>query len=209
MEKVQGKVLLISLWMYLGGPLVWGAWMVWRLKLLSPAAFLALLWPSGLLMLLAFLGISLLNLSRNDVSVRFHCSLVAALASIGTTGFLVLPRLYGLPGPWQFDESWPLKALIGSLAGSSLVGMFYPVVSVIMFSKLPDFQASGVVLRRFHAWMYMLGILAYGAVAFLTGMFATFDLKSALGMLFPLLMSGLLVLKARNIFLIAAGSNHA
>lgn len=50
------RLLLVSLWMYLGGPLVWGAWMVWRLKLYRLDEFLALLWPTGFLLLLAFLG---------------------------------------------------------------------------------------------------------------------------------------------------------
>ena len=208
MKMVQGKVVLISVWMYLGGPLVWGAWMIWRLKILSPSGFLALLWPSGLLILLAFLGINLVNLSRNHVSVRFHCTLIATLASIGTLGFLVLPWLSGVPGPWQYDNAWLLKALIGSLAGGSLVGMFYPVFSVIIFSQLPDFQASGVALLRFHAWVYMLGIFAYASVVFLTGMSATFNLKTGLGMIFPILMSGFSLWKARSIYSFASGSTH-
>jgi hypothetical protein len=208
MKKMQGKVVLISVWMYLGGPLVWGAWMVWRLKLLSPAGFLILLWPSGLLILLAFLGIHLLNLGHHRVSVGLHCTLIAALASIGTLGFLFLPWLSGVPGPWQSDNAWLGKASTGSLAGGSLVGMFYPVFSAIIFSRLPDFKARGVVLRQFHTWAYAVGILAYAAVAFLTGMSATFNLKTGLGMVFPLLMSGALLWKARNILSLASGSNH-
>ncbi len=208
MKIVQGKVMLISVWMYLGGPLVWGAWMIWRLKLLSPGIFLSLLWPSGLLLLLAFLGINLLNLSRHHVSVRFHCSLITALASIGTLGFFFMPRLSGPPGQWQCDNGWLLKALIGSLAGGSLVGLFYPVLSVTIFSRLPDFNASGVVLRRFHAWAYVVGILAYVSVFFLTGMSTHFNLKTGLGMVFPVLMSGFLFWKAISILSLAAGSYH-
>jgi hypothetical protein len=175
---------------------------------LSPAGFLGLLWPSGLLILLAFLGIHLLNLGHNRVSVGFHCTLIATLASIGTLGFLFLPWLSGVPGPWQFDNAWQEKALIGSLAGSSLVGMFYPVFSVIIFSRMPDFKAKGVVLRRFHAWAYVAGILAYAAVAFLTGMSASFNMKTDLGLFFPVFMSGFLLWKARRILSLASSSNH-
>lgn len=97
---------------------------------------------------------------------------------------------------WQKPEVWCANALIGSLAGFSLVALFYPLFSVILFSDLPGARSTLPILKKFHTCAYILGILPYVAVAALAGLFVDMNPRTALGLIFPLAMSGILFLKA-------------
>ncbi len=115
------RVAVLYAFMYVGGPLLWGGWMVFRLELLSPGAYArCLLSPLTLAMLAVFLAGNLVNVHRaagaRDVRsiFRVHGAALVAFGTLGTFVFLVpLRAMYA--GDWL--STMAVGALIGSLAG--------------------------------------------------------------------------------------------
>jgi hypothetical protein len=198
MKKIPIKAMLISVWMYFGGPLVWGAWMVWRLNTLELSQWCALLYPTGVLVLLFFFAANLLNLKSRKVSAPVHCLLVAGFGTVGTFAFMALPALLGVEGPWLDDAAWKDKIVLGTLSGGSLTGMFYPLFSIGIFSNIEEFRKNRKFLVRFNLVAYIWGLLAFVTVAFLSALFSSFNVLKVLFFLFPVLMSGLMFRKAKN-----------
>jgi len=205
MKRSVVKIFALSAWMYVSGPLVWGAWMIWRLRILRAGDFLALLWPVGAAILLGFLAANLLNLLRRKPSALFHAASIAALGICGTTGFFVAPGLLGMAGPWSATEAWARTALIGCLAGISLIGMFYPSFSAMLFPARPDGDPSGRFLGDFHSWAYAVGLASYLIVGLSVFLSNRPSPLSALGMLLPALMSAALFRRSLRLIAPAEG----
>jgi len=176
----------LSLWMYLGGPGVWGAWMVWRLKILTLGDFMSCLWPTGLMLLGGFWVAAWANL-RGRGSARFHALWLTVFATLGTGAFLLIPTGLGLPGPRG------QQVLVGALAGTSLVGLFYPVFSLRLFSKRPSYSTNGPFLRRFHLWAYVGALACYLVVAWCSKLLVPLDGGTVVAALLPLAMSAFLL----------------
>jgi len=199
MNQVRSSAL--SAWIFLGGPLVWGVFLVWRLKILSPEEFLNCLFPVGFLVLLIFLAANRINLQRQKKQpsfqcgkqtrpVNIYCLMLILFGTLGTASFLILPDVLG--GTRHID-----KDLLGALAGFSLISMFYPFLSIKLFSCLPDFETTGPALRQFNLYLYGLGLLAYFATAALSPL--DWDISNLIGLIIPVFMSVFLFFKAQGI----------
>jgi hypothetical protein len=215
MNKVNGpkrvKIVLLYAFMYLGGPLMWGAWMIFRLKLLSPGEYArCLLSPLTLAMLAGFLAGNLANVYRAagaraqagaaDVLsiLRAHCAALVAFGTVGTFVFLV---------PFSAQDSgaralnaghWLSTAAIGALSGASFVFLVYGYFTVVIFRLITGSADILRSLRRFYSTLFPLGAVFFVTAAALAGRLQGLSPLGGASLAFPLATSGFLFVKTMS-----------
>jgi hypothetical protein len=193
------KIVSLYAFMYMGGPLLWGGWMIFRLKLLSPGEYAhCLLSPLTLAMLAAFLAGNFINLRRAagaaDVQsiLRAHCAALVAFGTVGTSVFLV-PLSAQASGARAL--SWLSTAAIGALSGASLVFLIYGYFTVIIFQLITRNANILQSLRRFYSTLFPLGAVLFVTAAALSGQLQGLTPLGGASLAFPLATSGFLFFK--------------
>lgn len=212
MNRVEGwqraRIGLLYAFMYVGGPLLWGGWMVYRLRLLAPEEYVrCLLSPFTLSMLAAFLAGNLAGIHRaagararaDEGSLRrtlwTHC---ASLVLFGTAGtFLFLVPLSGWPPAVQPPNGggWLARAGIGALSGASLVFLTYGFLTVAVFRLLPGGTETLQGLRRFCSTLFPLGVVLFVAAAALAGLLQGLTVWSGVSLALPLATTSFLFIR--------------
>lgn len=204
-DSRQVRIRALYAFMYLGGPLLWGGWMVFRLELMSPADFLrCLLSPLTLVMLGAFLAANLLNASRATAAccrggvvdlrpiLRAHCASIVAFGTVGTFVFLVPLSVSGV-GVHAIDRGgWLFTAIVGAVSGASLVFLVYGYFTVLIFRLITG--APGVLPgpRRFYSALFPLGVALFVAAAVLSGRLRELTPLSCVLLALPMASTGFL-----------------
>jgi hypothetical protein len=215
MNKANGskraRILLLYMFMYVGGPLLWGGWMVYRLELLSPGEYLrCLLFPLTLAMLAAFLAGNLANVSRAagtgappsvaDIRsvLRTHCAALVAFGTAGTFAFLV-PLSAQTPGAHALQAAdWLSTAAVGALSGASLVFLVYGYFTVSIFRLITRNTEILRSLRRFYSMLFPLGAVLFMTAAALAGRIRGVTPFGAASLALPLATSGFLFARTMN-----------
>ncbi len=212
MKREEGwrwaKIGLLCTFMYVGGPLLWGGWMVFRLRLLTPREYLhCLLSPVTLGMLAVFLAGALANMRRaagpraraGDVSVRWilriHCAALVMFGTGGTFLFLVpLSDRASATGHLGGAE-WLARAGIGALSGASLVFLTYGFFTVVLFRLVTSSADAFRRIRGFYSTLFPLGVVLFVAAAALAGLLRGLTVVGGAALALPLATTSLLFLK--------------
>lgn len=197
-KSKRARILLLYAFMYVGGPLLWGGWMIFRLELLSPAEYArCLLSPLTLVMLAAFLAGSIVNVHRAASTgaqpavadlrsiLRTHCVALLAFGTAGTFVFLYPPGAVNA-GNWLFT------AAIGSLSGAALVFLVYGYFTVVIFRLITRDAEILRCLRRFYSMLFPLGAVIFVTAVALAGGFRGLTPLGGASLALPLASSGLL-----------------
>lgn len=207
----HARIALLYAFMYVGGPLLWGEWMIFRLGLLSPGEYArCLLSPLTLAMLAAFLAANLVNVYRAagvrdragalaDRSIlRAHCAALVGFATVGTFVFLV-PLSVRVPGAAALNAGgWLSTAAVGALSGASLVFLVYGYFTVIIFRLITENADIHQGLRRFYATLFPLGVVTFVTAAALAGRLRGLTPLGGASLAFPLATSGTLFFKTMS-----------
>ena len=215
MNKANGskraKIGLLYAFMYVGGPLLWGGWMIFKLELLSPGEYaLCLLSPLTLAMLAAFLAGNLANVYRAagvraqtdaaDVRsiLRAHCAALVAFGTVGTFVFLV-PLSARASGARALNAGdWLSTAAIGALSGASLVFLIYGYFTVVIFRLITGNADILQSLRRFYSVLFPLGAVLFVTAAALAGRLQGLTPLGGASLAFPLATSAVLFVKTMS-----------
>ena len=215
MNKANGskraKIGLLYAFMYVGGPLLWGGWMIFRLELLSPGEYArCLLSPLTLAMLAAFLAGNLANVYRAagaraqagaaDVRsiLRAHCAALVAFGTMGTFVFLV-PLSARASGARALNAGdWLSTAAIGALSGASLVFLIYGYFTVVIFRLITGNADILQSLRRFYSMLFPLGAVLFVTTAALAGRLQGLTPLGGASLALPLATSGFLFVKTMS-----------
>jgi hypothetical protein len=204
----RAKIGLLYTFMYVAGPLLWGGWMVFRLRLLTPSEYVrCLLSPFTLGMLAVFLAGNLANVLRaagaharaGDVSIRrslrAHCAALVIFGTVGTFLFLV-PLSGRAPGARGLDETeWLARAGIGALSGASLVFLTYGFFTVVIFRLITGSADTLRSLRGFYSTLFPLGAVFFVAAAALAGLLQGLTVLAGVSLVLPLATTGFLFVK--------------
>ena len=173
------KITLLYLYLYFVGPLIWGVWMVKSLKIITAQEFVHCLFSpvSISIFVLLFLlnlmhtGYTVESLSDNGKGIRsilkVHCISIVVFGILGTPLFLSGLSRENMDQTHIAVNSWIIKAAIGSISGIALIFMFYVLFSVMLFDNLKhffkaeDIRDSIVILKKFNAVLYCLGLLSF------------------------------------------------
>lgn len=186
-NKSITRITLLQLYMYFVGPMIWGAWMIGRLKLITQQEFLFCLFSP--ISIVLFPGYFVLNNLYTRYTIRrlkasaanhsasckkirslsvleFHCASIVTFGTLGTTCFMV--RLSAYHDTFYVSHySWVPKVILGALSGISLVFAFYTFFSVTIFNNIislyqteePETTVKTLEkLRSFHSYLYSVGI---------------------------------------------------
>jgi hypothetical protein len=204
----RARILLLYMFMYVGGPLLWGGWMIFRLKLLSPGDYVrCLLSPLTLAMLAAFLAGNLVNLSRAARAraregaadlrsiLRAHCAALVAFGTVGTFVFLVplFAHASGARAPEAGD--WLSTVAVGALSGASLVFLVYGYFTVIIFRLITGNADILRSLRRFYSILFPLGAVLFVTAAAFAGRLQGLTPSGGASLALPLATTGFLFVK--------------
>lgn len=205
--KVPKRVRIWALYafMYVGGPLLWGAWMVFRLELMSPADFVhCLVSPLTLVMLGAFLAANLANTSRAAAAccrggvvdlrpiIRAHCLSVVAFGILGTFVFLLPLSVPGGEADAMNERGWLFTAIVGAVSGASLVFLVYGYFTALVFGLITGVPGILQSLRRFYAALFPVGCALFVAAAVLSGRLGELTPLSCVLLALPLATTGFL-----------------
>jgi hypothetical protein len=211
MSSVKGsqwaRILLLYAFMYVGGPLLWGGWMIFRLELLRPGDYVrCLLSPLTLAMITAFLAGNLANAYRAAGTaqpgvadlrsvLRVHCAALVAFGTVGTFVFLV-PISGQASGARGLNAgNWLPVAAVGALSGASFVFLVYGYFTIAIFrliTRNPNILPS---LRQFYAALFPLGALFFVTTAALAGRLQGLTPLGGASLALPLATSAFLFLK--------------
>lgn len=190
------KMVLAYIFMYFFGPLVWGIWMTFKLKIITVQEYFhCVLSPAGITIFLSYFIFNLLYIIRflNRTSnlsptlgdklkptyllsaFRVHCISLISFGTIST--FVCMSQLSTNSYNYFKIEltEWLSKAIIGSLSGTSLVFLFYISVSTMIFTNIanniktvPRYEARKTLqsLKTFNSVLYILGLLLFIGTAF-------------------------------------------
>jgi len=215
MNKANGskraKIGLLYAFMYVGGPLLWGGWMIFRLELLSLGDYVrCLLSPLTLAMLAAFLAANLMNVHRAagvraregaaDVRsiLRAHCAALVAFGTVGTLVFLVPLSTRAIGADAVNARDWLSTAAIGALSGASLVFLVYGYFTVAIFRLITGNADILRSLRRFHSTLFPLGVVLFMTAAALAGRLQGLTPLGGVSLALPLSTSGFLFVKSMS-----------
>jgi hypothetical protein len=202
------RIGLLYVFMCVGGPLLWGAWMVFRLELLSPGDYVrCLLSPLTLAVLALFLAGNLINVSRAarararkgalDIRriLRAHCAALVAFGTVGTLIFL-MPLSARAPGAGAASAGdWLSTAAIGALSGASLVFLVYGYFTVAIFRLITGSAEILRSLRRFYSTLFPLGAALFVTAAALAGRLQVLTALGGVSLLLPLATAGFLYVR--------------
>jgi len=192
--RKRARIGLLYGFMYLVGPLLWGGWMVFRLRLLTLGEYVhCLTSPLTLCMMAVFLAGNITNIHRAAGgaptlwTLRTHC---AALVAFGTAGtFVFLTPLSG--GALE----WLGRAGIGALSGASLVFLTYGFFTVAIFRLVAKNTHILRRLRRFYSALFPLGAVLFVAAAALAGRLQGLTLLGGASLALPLATTCFLFIK--------------
>jgi ferredoxin-type protein NapH len=185
------KIVFLYFYMYFIGPLIWGVWMVFRLKLITLQECCHCIFsPVAITMFISYFLFNLIYMKRllNKASdlpgatitetskiyympvLKVHCISIISFGTIGTFACLsmlstnIFSFLKITPGDWL------LKTVIGSLSGTSLVFLFYIMFSAIIITTATDSikatqsyvkKRTLVSLKLFNLTMYIIGLVLF------------------------------------------------
>jgi len=209
MSKAQGsnrlRIWLLYAFMYIGGPLLWGGWMIFRLELFSPGDYVrCLLSPLTLAMLGGFLAVNLINISRaagvrarEDAAdlrsiLRAHCAAIVAFGTVGTFVFLLPLSLWAAGAGAVNARGWLTTAVTGALSGASLVFLVYGYFTLIIFRLIPGNADILQRIRRFYSILFPLGAALFVTAAALAGRLRELTLLGGALLTLPLATTGFL-----------------
>lgn len=205
------RIVLLYAFMYVGGPLLWGGWMIFRLELLSPGEYTrCLLSPLTLAMLAAFLAGNLVNVYRAAGAraqageadarsiLRAHCAALVAFGTVGTVVFLV-PLSALASGTHALNAGdWLSTAAVGALSGAALVFLIYGYFTVIIFRLISGSADILRSLRRFYSALFPLGAVFFVTAAALAGRLQGLTPLGGASLAFPLATSGFLFVRTMS-----------
>jgi hypothetical protein len=189
--KPLAKITLLHLYMFFVGPLIWGIWMVARLKIITLQEFLhCLLSPISITILMSYFifnfvyirsaikksnHLTAINQSSekhiSSISVlKVHCASIITFGTLGTALFMITLSSNKYSLITVPSNGWIYKAIIGSLSGASLVFLFYVLFSVLIFinsmdlfkdEKLENTHMTFKKLGVFNFYIYVTGLLLF------------------------------------------------
>jgi len=222
-RNMLGKLVILYFYMYFIGPLIWGGWMIYRLRIISLQEYYhCLLSPVTIIMFFSYFLLNLFWIKRllNETStfssaLKVHCFSLLSFETIGTSIFMSLLATNDFSYIALNLSDWRVKAIIGSLSGASLVFLFYILFSAVIFTNIADNDKSAepymvrkslLTLKAFNLAMYILGLILFigsAAAAFILryqNVSAAYNSGDAamfgVTMAFPIFMSALLYLKS-------------
>ena len=178
------KMTVLYFYMYFVGPLIWGGWMTYRLKIISLQEYLHCLisLPVILMLVLYFFvntvsAIKFLNKAAEKTkqtggrtALRLNSVSVISFGTAGTFAFLSMLSTNGLSFNTIKTDSWVVKSIIGSMSGAALVFMFYIYFSTTLMTTLLNKMKETSwgeenetlrKLRRENAILYVLGLVMF------------------------------------------------
>lgn len=217
------KIVFLYFYMYFIGPIIWGVWMIYKLKIITLEEYChSLLSPVTIIMFCLyflfnlFYMMTLFNKTSNFSSaLKVHCLSLLSFGTVGTSIFMSLLPTNNFSHIEINQSDWLLKAIIGSLSGASLVFLFYIFFSAIIFTSIIDTTKTAqqcevrktlLSLKVFNLAVYILGMILFIGTAVASFVFRYKSISHDLitretaifgvTMVFPILMSGLLYLKS-------------
>jgi hypothetical protein len=204
----RARIVFLYAFMYVGSPLLWGGWMIFRLELLSPGEYVrCLLSPLTLAMLAAFLAGNLFNVYRAvgaraqagaaDIRsiLRAHCAALVAFGTVGTFVFLAPLSAQDSGARALNAGDWLSTAAIGALSGASLVFLIYGYFTAVVFRLITGRADILRSLRRFYSTLFPLGAVFFVTAAALAGRLQGLTPLGGVSLAFPLATSGFLFVK--------------
>jgi hypothetical protein len=202
------RIGLLYAFMYVVGPLIWGGWMVFRLKVLTLGEYLhCLTSPLSVCMMAVFLAGNLANIHRaagprahaSGASARWilrtHCAALVAFGTAGTFIFLI-PLSGAALGPHGLkDAEWLTRAVIGALSGASLVFLTYGFFTVAIFRLITMNTDTLPRLRGFYSTLFPLGAVLFVAAAALAGRLQGLTVLGGASLALPLATTCFLFIK--------------
>jgi hypothetical protein len=199
--RKRARIGLLYAFMYVGGPLLWGGWMVFRLRLFTPGEYLdCLTSPITVCMMAVFLAGNLANIHRmaglrahesgasTRSILRVHCASLVAFGTAGTFMFLVGP--HGLK-----NAEWLARAGIGALSGASLVFLTYGFFTVAIFRLITENADTLRRLRGFYSTLFPLGVILFLTAAALAGLLQGLTVLGGASLAIPLATTCFLFIK--------------
>lgn len=171
--------------MYFVGPLIWGVWMIYKLKIITLKEYLHCLLSFPILIMLAmyflvntFFIIKLMhNAFKNETLqiesmtvLTLHSICVISFGSIGTFAFLSMLSTNNFCFYTIIIGNWIEKAIIGALSGSALVFMFYIFFSTTIITTITnqlnekyDEKSKKTLdrLRHTNMVLYIIGLILF------------------------------------------------
>lgn len=198
------------------GPLLWGGWMVFRLRLLTLSEYvLCLTSPPTVCMMAVFLAGNLANVHRavgglsTRWTLRAHCAALVAFGTAGTFVFLI-PLSRGVSGPHgQIETEWLARAGAGALSGASLVFLTYGFFTVAIFRLITKNTDTLRRLRWFYSALFPLGAVLFVAAAALAGRLQGLTVSGGASLALPLATTSFLFIKTiYGANAVAGGAKH-
>jgi ferredoxin-type protein NapH len=226
-NQSAAKIAVLYFYMYLVGPLIWGVWMIFRLKIVTLQEYLHCLLSLPVLILLpAYFLVNLIisikilkNMSApsSGTSVlRLSTISVVSFGGVATFVFLSMLSTNSCCHNIAIPENWLEKAILGTSAGASLVLMFYIFFSTTIFMTIAEKSGAAfwgednerlLKMKRINKLLYATGVILFigssAASCLYTGSLSPGGIVSEKGLLFlvtlsfPVFMSWLLYKKAR------------
>lgn len=183
------KIAALHFFMYFVGPIIWGAWMIFRLQIVSVQQYLHCLTSVPVLaMLVLYYVVNTVYMVRktkqgtdnpdnhqrylangNSV-ILFNTASVVSFGTIGTFGFLSMLSTNSL-GFIPIDiGAWYLSAIVGSLSGAALVLVFYNFFSTTVVMSViegmrknheEEYRSSLLTLKREITILYLAGVILF------------------------------------------------
>lgn len=185
------KNVLMYIQMYFIGPLIWGGWMVYKLKILTLQEYGHCVLSPVMMIIFSFYFVSnlfyikslLSKISDSPATMNKKASIISysaalkvhcvSLLSFGTIGTSICMSLLST-NHFSFIEislnDWLLKAVIGSLSGASLVFLFYILFSAMIFTNMAGLaketypygvRKTLISLKYFNLVVYISGLILF------------------------------------------------
>ena len=185
------KIVFLYFYMYFIGPLIWGIWMVFRLRIITlQECYHCILSPVTITIFILCFLFNLIYMKRllNEVSglpdtinaetskpywmslLKVHCISIILFGTIGTFVSLSMLSTNMLSFFKITSGDWLFKTVIGALSGASLVFLFYIMFSVIIITTVIDsiktMQSNAkkrilVRLKLFNLILYIIGLVLF------------------------------------------------
>jgi hypothetical protein len=182
------RIAILYGYMYFAGPCIWGIWMVYKLEIITPQELEhTILSPVTIILLASYFLFNLLymrntlkklntssasqqeNLKENYYfdALKVNCISLGSFGTIGTSILMLMLVTDDFTSMQQVVSFRVVTAVIGSLSGASLVFVFYPVFSIIIFTAMAD-RIKTIPLNRVN--MTLIALMGYNRITYAIGM---------------------------------------
>lgn len=183
------KIAAIHFFMYFVGPIIWGAWMIFRLQIVSVQQYLHCIASVPVLaMLLLYYVVNTVymvrktrqgtdnpenhrqHLANGNSILLFNVVSVVSFGTVGTFGFLSMLATNNLSLIPIDIGAWYLSAAVGSLSGAALVLMFYNFFSTTVVMSIiegmrenheEEYRSNLLTLKREIKILYHAGVILF------------------------------------------------